>query len=314
MYHIGIDIGGTSIKIGLVDENLQIVRRSSIPFQCVGGEKVAAMIAEEIHKLMAQEPAVNKLESVGVVLPGSIDKTQSIVIDAHNLDFHNVPFKAQLQAQFPDTPVFLANDADGAALAELGRGAFEGCKTAVLLTLGTGVGGGVILGGKLFSGGTGLGAELGHMTLVNGGESCTCGNNGCVEAYCSATALKRDGIRAMEATPESMLYQKSGGNAAVIDAKFVIDCAKEGDETAKKVFDTYVDHLAAACISVVHILDPEVIAIGGGVCHTGEFLFEPLRKGIDKKCFFSEHGKIVPAVMGNDAGIIGAAMLAQNAK
>lgn len=314
MYQIGIDIGGTSIKIGLVDDKLRIVRRCSIPFRCVGGEKVAAMIAEEIHKLLAQEPAVDAPESIGVVLPGSIDRSQSIVIDAHNLDFHNVPFKAQLQAQFPEIPVYLANDADGAALAELGRGAFEGCRTAVLLTLGTGVGGGVILGGKQFSGGTGLGAELGHMTLVNGGEECTCGNRGCVEAYCSATALKRDGIRAMKAHPESMLFLKSQGDPACIDAKFVIDCAKDGDETAKQVFDAYVDHLAAACISVVHILDPEVIAIGGGVCHAGEFLFEPLRKGVDKKCFFSEHGRIVPAVMGNDAGIIGAAMLAQNSK
>ncbi|MBP3634725.1 MAG: ROK family protein [Oscillospiraceae bacterium] len=313
MYRVGIDIGGTSIKIGVVDDALQIVRRSAIPFRCVGGEAVAAMIAEEIHKLLAQEPKIEKIESVGVVLPGSIDKTQSIVLDAHNLDFHNVPFRAQLQAQFPELQVYLANDADGAALAELGRGAFEGCKTAVLLTLGTGVGGGVILGGKLFSGGTGLGAELGHMTLVNGGEYCTCGNHGCVEAYCSATALKRDGIRAMKAHPESLLAKKSGGDEALIDAKFVIDCAKEGDETAMAVFDAYVDHLAAACISVVHILDPEVIAIGGGVCHAGEFLFEPLRRGIDEKCFFSEHGKIVPAVMGNDAGIVGAAMLALNA-
>ena len=313
MYRVGIDIGGTSIKIGVVDDALQIVRRSAIPFRCVGGEAVAAMIAEEIHKLLAQEPKIEKIESVGVVLPGSIDKTQSIVLDAHNLDFHNVPFRAQLQAQFPELQVYLANDADGAALAELGRGAFEGCKTAVLLTLGTGVGGGVILGGKLFSGGTGLGAELGHMTLVNGGEYCTCGNHGCVEAYCSATALKRDGIRAMKAHPESLLAKKSGGDEALIDAKFVIDCAKEGDETAMAVFDAYVDHLAAACISVVHILDPEVIAISGGVCHAGEFLFEPLRRGIDEKCFFSEHGKIVPAVMGNDAGIVGAAMLALNA-
>lgn len=314
MYQIGIDIGGTSIKIGVVDENLQIVRRSAIPFQCLGGETVAAMIAEEIGKLLALEPAITEIESVGVVLPGSIDKTQSIVLDAHNLDFHNVPFRAYLQAHFPSTPVYLANDADGAALAELGRGAFTGCKTAVLLTLGTGVGGGVILGGKLFSGGTGLGAELGHMTLVNGGEGCTCGNHGCVEAYCSATALKREGIRAMQAHPESLLAQRSGGDIACVDAKFVIDCAKEGDETAKAVFDTYVDHLAAACISVIHILDPEVLAIGGGVCHAGDFLFEPLRKGIDKKCFFSEHGNIVPAVMGNDAGIVGAAMLAQYAE
>lgn len=314
MYQIGVDIGGTSIKIGVVDEQLQIVRRSSVPFRCVGGEKVAAMIAEEVHKLLSQEPKIDHVKSVGVVVPGSIDRTQSIVLDAHNLDFHNVPFRKQLQTQFPDTPVYLANDADGAGLAELGRGAFMGCKTAVLLTLGTGVGGGVILNGKMFSGGTGLGVELGHMTLVNGGESCTCGNQGCVEAYCSATSLKRDGIRAMQNAPESALYKKSGGDTTCVDAKFIIDCAKEGDETAKAIFDAYVDHLAAACVSVIHLLDPEVIAIGGGVCHAGEFLFAPLREGITKKCFFSEHGNIVPAVMGNDAGIIGAAMLAEYTK
>ena len=314
MYQIGIDIGGTSIKIGLVDRQLKIVRKSAIPFRCVGGEKVAAMIFDAISALLKPDLGTQDLESIGVVLPGSIDKTQSIVLDAHNLDFHNVPFREYLQSHFPNTPVYLANDADGAALGELGAGAFQGAQTAVLLTLGTGVGGGVILGGKMFSGGTGRGAELGHMTLVNGGELCTCGNHGCVEAYCSASALKRDGIRAMEEHHESLLYKKSGGNADVVDAKFVIDCAKEGDAVAKELFDAYVDHLAAACISVIHILDPEVIAIGGGVCHAGEFLFEPLRKGISKKCFFSSHGDIVPAVLGNDAGIIGAALLLENAR
>lgn len=314
MYRVGIDIGGTNIKIGIVDSQLQIIRRSSIPFQCIGGEKVAAMIAEEVRQLAAQEPAIDRIESVGVVVPGSIDKTQSIVIDAHNLGFHNVPFRKQLQAQFPEIPVLLANDADGAALAELGKGAFVGCKTAVLLTLGTGVGGGVILGGKMFSGGEGRGIELGHMCLTNGGKQCTCGNRGCIEAHCSATALKLDGIRAMHEHPESLLAIRSGGDETMIDAKFVIDLAKEGDAVANQVFDAYVDDLAAACISVIHILDPEVIAIGGGVCHAGEFLFATLRKYIGEKCFFSEHGKIVPAVTGNDAGLIGAAMLAENSK
>lgn len=311
MYQIGIDIGGTSIKLGLVDEQLQIVRRSSVPFRCVGGDGVADIIREEVLTLMAQTPAIDKVGSIGVVVPGSLDKTQSIVLDAHNLDFHNVPFRAQLQARFPGTPVYLANDADGAALAELGRGAFKGCQTAVLLTLGTGVGGGVILGGKPFTGGEKRGAELGHMTLVNGGERCTCGNCGCVESYCSATALIRDGARAAQEHPESLLAQ---GDISAITAKTVIDCAKQGDETAKAVFDRYVDHLAAACISVVHILDPEVIAIGGGVSHAGDFLFEPLRKLAQEKCFFSEMGRIVPAAMGNDAGIVGAAMLAQYTK
>ena len=313
MYQIGVDIGGTNIKIGLVNEDLRIVARVSVPFPHTDGEGVAKKIAEEIHKLLdAQGCTESQLNWVGVVVPGSIDPTGSIVLNAHNLNFHDVPFKAQLQAQFADTPVYLANDADGAALAELGGGAFTGTQTAVLMTLGTGVGGGVILGGKMFSGGRRQGVELGHMPLVAGGEHCTCGVDGCIEAYCSATALAREGVRAMQANPDSELAKRSGGDPSVIDAKFVIDLAKEGDALAKSVFDAYVDRLGSACISLIHLLDPEVIAIGGGVCGAGEFLFAPLRENVAKKCFFSTFGKIVPAVMGNDAGMIGAAMLGRN--
>ena len=310
MYQIGVDIGGTNIKIGLVDDQLQIVGRRSIPFPHLDGEGVAGQIAETVYALLAEHGCTEaELSHVGVVVPGSIDPTGSIVLNAHNLGFHNVPFKAQLQAQFHDTTVYLANDADGAALAELGRGAFVGCETAVLITLGTGVGGGVILSGQMFSGGTRQGIELGHMPLVKDGEPCTCGNRGCIEAYCSATALARDGVRAMMENPDSMLAEKSGGDSTKVDAKFVIDCAKEGDPTANAVFSHYVDCLGSACIAVIHILDPDAIAIGGGVCGAGDFLFEPLRENIRQKCFFSNFGRIVPAVMGNDAGIVGAAML-----
>ena len=310
MYRIGVDIGGTSIKIGLIDEELQIVSQTAIPFPHVEAAEVAAKLAQAIRTLVADNGLSEAdLTAVGVVVPGSIDPTGEIVLDAHNLGFHNVPFKDLLQAQFTNLPVYLANDADGAALGELGCGAFRGKKTAVLLTLGTGVGGGVILGGKMFSGGCGRGIELGHMQIVSGGERCTCGVRGCIEAYCSATALIRDGIRAMEADPASMLAEKSGGDGSRVDAKFVIDCAKAGDPAAKAVFDAYVDHLAAACVSVIHLLDPEVIAIGGGVSHAGDFLFEPLRAKTLEKCFFSSCGDIVPAVLGNDAGMIGASML-----
>lgn len=310
-YRIGIDIGGTNIKVGIVDADLNIIRRGSFPFPHVQGEEVARQIAVFSDKLLVEAGLDrNALRSVGVVIPGSIDPTASIVLNAYNLGFHNVPFRAQLQEQFgDDIPVFLANDADGAALAELGRGAFVGCETAVLFTLGTGVGGGLILGGKMFTGGKRQGIELGHTCLVNGGEACTCGNSGCIEAYCSATALARDGIRAMQAAPESLLAKRSQGNADVIDAKFVIDCAKENDPAASAVFDRFIDHLGSACISMIHLLDPQVIAIGGGVCHAGEFLFAPLRENVAKKCFFSDFAKIVPAVMGNDAGLVGAAML-----
>ncbi len=315
MYQIGVDIGGTNIKIGLTDDDLNIVRRVSVPFPHLDGAAVAAQIAEQCHSLLkAQGCGEEALGSVGVIVPGSIDPTGGIVLHAYNLDFHHVPLRELLQAHFTGVPVFLANDADGAGLAELGRGAFVGCQTAVLITLGTGVGGGLILGGKMFSGGKKQGVELGHIPLVAGGEPCTCGNRGCFETYCSATALIRDGLRAMEAHPESLLAVRSGGDARVIDAKFVVDCAKEGDPAAKAVFDRFVDYLGSACVSLIHLLDPEVIAIGGGLCHSGEFLFEPLRKNVAEKVFFTDFAKIVPAVMGNDAGIIGAAMLGRNAQ
>lgn len=310
MYQIGVDIGGTNIKIGLVDDSLEILEQTSIPFPHEGAQTVADRLAEAARGVLsAAGVKAAELQSIGVVIPGSIDPTGEVVINAYNLGFHDVPFKKLISAHFPNTPVFMANDANGAALAELYKGAFVGCRTAVLLTLGTGLGGGIILNGKMFNGGMNQGTELGHAYLVDGGEHCTCGNNGCMEAYCAASALAREGARAMQRDPRGLLSEHSGGNAALIDAKMVVDCAKAGDVTAKRVFDEYIGHLSSACASFFNILDPEVIAIGGGLCGAGEFLFAPLRERITEKCFYKSHGAVVPAVMGNDAGIIGAAML-----
>lgn len=310
MYQIGVDIGGTNIKIGLVDDSLEILEQASIPFPHEGAQTVADRLAEAVRGVLSAAGITEaQLQSIGVVIPGSIDPTGEVVINAYNLGFHDVPFKKLIAAHFPSTPVFMANDANGAALAELYKGAFVGCRTAVLLTLGTGLGGGIILNGKMFNGGMNQGTELGHAYLVDGGEHCTCGNNGCMEAYCAASALAREGVRAMQRDPRGLLSERSGGNAALIDAKMVVDCAKAGDVTAKRVFDEYIGHLSSACASFFNILDPEVIAIGGGLCGAGEFLFAPLRERITEKCFYKSHGAVVPAVMGNDAGIIGAAML-----
>lgn len=310
MYQIGVDIGGTNIKIGLVDDSLEILEQASIPFPHEGAQTVADRLAEAVRGVLsAAGVKAAELQSIGVVIPGSIDPTGEVVINAYNLGFHDVPFKKLIAAHFPNTPIFMANDANGAALAELYKGAFVGCRTAVLLTLGTGLGGGIILNGKMFNGGMNQGTELGHAYLVDGGEHCTCGNNGCMEAYCAASALAREGVRAMQRDPRGLLSERSGGNAALIDAKMVVDCAKAGDVTAKRVFDEYIGHLSSACASFFNILDPEVIAIGGGLCGAGEFLFAPLRERITEKCFYKSHGAVVPAVMGNDAGIIGAAML-----
>ncbi len=311
MYNIGVDIGGTNLALGLVDDALNIVQRISVPFpKAGGGAETAKQIWQNTMELLKRAGGTpDELESVGVVVPGSIDAEGSVVINAYNLGFHGEPLKARIREYFPDTPVFLANDANGAALAEFYKGAFVGCNTAALLTLGTGVGGGLILGGKMFNGGMNNGVELGHMLLVSGGKHCTCGNDGCIESYCSATALKQAGIQAMQENPDSKLNKRTDGKAERMNAKVVIDCAKDGDRAAVKVFDEYIDYLGSACASLINLLDCECIAIGGGVSGAGEFLFAPLRENVHKKSFFENHGRVVPAVMGNDAGIIGAAML-----
>lgn len=315
MYQIGVDIGGTFIKIGLLDAALEIVARDRIPFPGTTAEDMADQLTAAIRKLLTDSGVtMAELESVGIVVPGSIDPAGEYVIDAHNLGFHNVPLKRLMCERIPGVPVCIANDANGAALAELYKGAFAGCRTAVLFTLGTGVGGGIILNGHMFNGGRNQGVELGHAYLVDEGEPCTCGNKGCIEAYCSATALAREGRKAMEAHPESLLRSACGGESGALDPKMIVDCAKAGDETALAVFRQFLGRLSSACASVFNVLDPEVVAIGGGLCGAGEFLFAPLQQMVTDRCFYKTRGRVVPAVMGNDAGMVGAAMLYRDAE
>jgi len=314
MLQIGFDIGGTNIKAGVVHDNMKILCKRSVSFPSDEGyQKVAAILAELVRD-MAKElnRQISDFQSIGIAAPGSIDAASTMILNAHNLGFHNVPLKAEMNQYFPDTKVYLANDADAAALAELCAGAFRGCKTAVLLTLGTGVGGGVILGGRMFKGGMGHGIELGHMIIQHGGPLCTCGNRGCMESLCSATALIREGRKVIEENIESMIFKQTQGDESLVTAKLVLDCAKEGDSAAYDIFENYVDCLSSAIVSCMSLLDPEVIALGGGVSLAGEFLFEPLRKLTKMKSFFKVDQKIVPAELGNDAGFIGAAMLAGN--
>ncbi len=313
MYRIGVDIGGTNIALGLLDNALNLQSSRSIPFR-PGGEAVAARIAEQIRLMLAEAgTGVETLSCIGVAVPGSIDPAGELVIHAYNLGFHNEPLRGRIQAHFPGVAVTLANDADAAVLAELYKGALKGCKTAALYTIGTGIGGGFILDGRMFRGGHGNGIEPGHAVLVAGGEMCTCGVAGCVESYCSATALIRQANRAMAKHPESLLYKHTAGDPANMTAKLAIDCAKAADAAALAVFQTYVGYLGSAVASVMNMLDMEVIAIGGGVSGAGEFLFEPLRIEVDAKSFFKNHGRVVAAQMGNAAGMVGAAMLYHNA-
>ncbi|HWQ80479.1 MAG TPA: ROK family protein [Anaerovoracaceae bacterium] len=314
MYQIGFDVGGTNLKVGAVHDNLEITASRNVAFP--KGEtydKIAELMAEQVIDL-AKELKIRPADfkSIGIATAGSIDAEGQIIIHAHNLGFHDVPMVDEMHKYFPETPVYLANDADAAALAELHAGAFRGKKTAVLMTLGTGVGGGIILGGRMFKGGKGHGNELGHMIIQHGGSVCTCGNRGCIESLCTATWLIQQGRRVIVEHPISLIHEKTEGDMDKVTAKVVIDSAREGDAFACDIFNSYVDSLSSAIISIAMLLDPEVIALGGGVSLAGDFLFRPVRELARQKSFFKIYHDIVPAQLGNTAGIIGAAMLARN--
>jgi len=314
MYQIGFDVGGTNLKVAVVHDSLEIVASRNAAFpKGETYETIAALMAEQVMELAEEvKVPVTDFKSIGIATAGSINTDGTVIINAHNLGFHNVPMVEEMHKHFSGIPVYLANDADAAALAELHAGAFRGKKTAVLLTLGTGVGGGVILGGKMFKGGLGHGIELGHMIIQHGGPICTCGNKGCIESLCTATWLIQQGRKAIVEYPVSLIYEKAEGNMDNVTAKIVIDSAKEGDAIAMDIFYSYVDSLSSAITSVTALLDPEVVALGGGVSLAGEFLFKPVRELVREKSFFKIYHEIVPAQLGNTAGMIGAALLAKN--
>ena len=207
--------------------------------------------------------------------------------------------------------MFVDNDATVAGLAESVAGVSAGCENSVFVTLGTGVGGGVVLGGKVFSGSHGVATEIGHMITVVDGEPCTCGNKGCFERYASATALIREGRRMCEAKPDAALAKAVGGDLSAINAKHVIDLAKAGDPDCAAIFDRYVEHLAIGLVNIINLYDPEVIVLGGGVSHAGQFLLDAVRAKLPSLVFYKgmPYARVELAKLTNDAGIIGAAML-----
>ena len=309
MLHLGFDIGGTHIAAGLITEQGDLIASSVLPFpRGEDADTVAKVVADQAYALSRESGhSLLTIGSVGVAIPGSIDPAGNVVLDAYNLDFHQVPFRSMLQMRFPHLPLRLVNDANAATLAEFICGALKGYKNAVLLTLGTGVGGGLILNGKLFNGGRGSGVELGHMQLRFGANLCTCGQRGCVESDCSATALIRDGRLIFEKS--SLLRQMAANRVECLDAKMIVDCAKAEDPACAALFTEYLQHLSSALASLVNLLDPEIIALGGGLSQAGDILYQPLRIQVAEKSFFHSSGEIVPAKLGVNAGLLGAALL-----
>ena len=312
MLYIGIDLGGTGIKAGVVDEKGVILCKDSCPTLPERGyEAVIRDMAALAVKVAEQSGhGMDEIEAIGVGLPGIMDPRSGRIPFCTNLAWHDVPLVEEM-AKYVSTPVFVDNDATVAGLAESVAGISAGCESSVFVTLGTGVGGGVVLGGKVFSGSHGVATEIGHMITVVDGEPCTCGNKGCFERYASATALIREGRRLCEAKPETELKKVVNGDLSAINAKHVIDLAKAGDPDCAALFDRYAYHLCVGLVNIINFYDPEVIVLGGGVSHAGQFLLDAVREKLPDMVFYKDmpYARVELAKLTNDAGIIGAAML-----
>lgn len=312
MLYIGIDVGGTTIKAGIVDEKGTILHKNSCPTGVERGhEAVIRDMAQLALRVLGESGhTLEEIHSVGVGIPGMQDPRTGRVPFCTNLRWHDVPLVELMQA-YIDKPTYINNDATVAGLAESVAGVSAGTKNSVIVTLGTGVGGGVILDGKVFMGVHGIATEIGHMITVAGGEMCTCGNRGCWERYASATALIREGRKLVQARPDGALARQVGGDPEKIEARTVIDLAKAGDPDCVRLFDNYVYHLTVGLVNLINLYDPEVIALGGGVSKAGDFLLEKVNALLPDMIFFKTmpRARIELARLGNDAGIIGAAML-----
>ena len=316
MVYIGIDVGGTGIKIGVVDEQGQLIHQGETP-TLVGRpsqEIIADMGRCALKVLEEANLTVDDVHSVGIGIPGIADAKTGNVIFCTNMGWKDVPLRSELQ-KYINKPVFIDNDATVAGFAESVAGVSKGTSSSVFLTLGTGVGGGIVINGRPWSGFHGVGSEIGHIPMDIGGVPCTCGNEGCLERYCSATAIIRMGKQILQQHPESMMMEMVGGDPEKLTAKIVFDAARELDNAAMKVFTTYVDYLAKACYTIIAFLDPEVIVLGGGVSKAGSFLLDAVRARVPKYLLFKTlpYSRIELARLGADAGMIGAAMLGRQA-
>ncbi len=311
---IGIDVGGTNLVAGLVDENGKILGKAAAPTGanrspeeiCMDIVRVAREAAEQNHV------ALSAVQGIGMGIPGAISSSEGLIYHSPNIPFHDTPVRTLFQKEW-DVPVHLANDASCAALGEHRAGAAKEYDSAIIVTLGTGIGGGIILNGKLFSGANEAGAEIGHMVVeaVNGWK-CGCGRRGCWEAYGSATGLRRITLDEMEHDKESLMWQMTDGTFEGISGRTAFQASERGDAAGKRTVERYLHYLAVGIANLINIFQPEVICLGGGISNEKDenFLF-PLRKMVDAERFTREglQTQIIKCRLGNDAGIIGAAFL-----
>lgn len=314
MFKVGVDLGGTNIVAGVIDENCKIIGRyktkTNVP-------RSAESIFEDIAlcvKNAVKDAGISMedFETVGIGTPGSVNKEKGVIEYANNLYFENVEAVKLLSKSLPGKKVYLENDANCAALGEALAGAGKGKNSFVAITLGTGVGSGYILNKKLVTGCNDAGGEFGHMVINFNGEKCTCGRQGCWEAYASATALVRQTKAAMQENKDSIMWQLCDGKIENASGRTAFDAMRAGDEAGKMVVERYIDYIAIGTINVINALQPDLICYGGGISNEGDNILVPLKKRIDEfrySRYSDTQTEICKAVLGNDAGIIGAALV-----
>ncbi len=314
MKYVGIDIGGTNLKAGLVDDHGTLLASKKIKVAQIEDQDGLAWAMASITQELAAaaDVPVNEIVSIGVGVPGTVEIHSGSILYTCNLPLRNVPLRRMFHRYLPQ-PLYIENDANCAAVAEYFVGAGRGSKRFVAITLGTGIGGGIIHNGKIFHGANGMAGEVGHMTIVHNGHDCPCGRKGCWEQYASATALKRITGEAMARNPGSILCDVVAENNGVVSGQSAFIAARRGDPVGKAVCDAYVDYLSTGIVNLINIFQPDTLAIGGGVSNEeDEYLLTPVRRQVAREsipCSAEKMTRVVKAELGDRAGMIGAALL-----
>lgn len=310
--YVGVDLGGTNIAVGLVDENSILKYHKSTPTRAERGSKE---VIKDIIKLINEtirDYGINKetVKAIGIGVPGIAEPNSGEVIYCVNLGWNNVPLKQDLEKEL-NIPVFVDNDATVAGLAEYKIGVMRNCESGVFITLGTGVGGGIVINGKVRSGFNGVGSEIGHMIVGENFYPCNCGRNGCLETFTSSTALINYTRKLIGEGNETSIVKKTKGSLEEINGRIIFEAAKEGDYVANKAVDRLVKYLAIGITNIINIIDPEIVALGGGLSGAGDFLLAKVQEEVERVRYMKmiPIGKIVLATLRNEAGIIGAAAL-----
>jgi len=310
--YIGVDIGGMSIKAGIVDVDGKVIAKDRVPTHTENGnEPFLKDMKGLIVSLIEQGKKLGyKIEGIGFGAPGVVNNKLGTIDYATNLKLYNVPVKEFLKDL--NIPIYISNDANVACLAEQRWGAAKGYSTCVLITLGTGIGSGIVIDNKLFEGNLGKGAEIGHMVIVVDGVECNCGRKGCFEKYASTSALIRETQEIMKNNNDSMMWNYCGHNLEQVDGLTSFECAKQGDKAASEVVDLYIKYLGEGLLNVCNIFRPEAIILGGGISDQKEYLRKKVQDYLELH-YYGYHetprSEVLIATLKNDAGIIGAAAL-----